>query len=247
MQVAWICFDVVSTHAPAGGLERPGLRSSTVPPSACFNTRSSRRAGATRDGRSHPAAPCVSTHAPAGGLERLSRFPPVKICFGVSTHAPAGGLERHNGKYDAGTGELFQHTLQPEGWSDLYITMGIQPKGEFQHTLQPEGWSDRRSAPWRPLPHLFQHTLQPEGWSDSARKLPSAAGCLFQHTLQPEGWSDGDLHASRLALDGFQHTLQPEGWSDFPRLMVRPARKGFNTRSSRRAGATCWIRLKAVE
>ena len=83
-----------------------------------FNTRSSRRAGAT----------LVRLHG-----ERI---------FLVSTHAPAGGLERPSMANGNGDGDLFQHTLQPEGWSDKPKVTSICLPSSFQHTLQPEGWSD---------------------------------------------------------------------------------------------------------
>ena len=241
---------VVSTHAPAGGLERRASCTGIGNAGPVSTTRSSRRAGATARLHAGQARHEVSTHAPAGGLER----PPLRS---------AGVLIL-----------MFQHTLQPEGWSDSSAAAKPSPNLWFQHTLQPEGWSDanfgsRRRTGWSFTPHapagglerplrvpgtawlnVFQHTLQPEGWSDHQRAVegrqrggfntrssrragatqtPSAAG--HGHDVSTHAPAGG-LERLRplpmsIVLETFQHTLQPEGWSDLPGYTMEKLEKKF--------------------
>ena len=123
-------MSLLATARKHGFNTRSSRRAGATWPTGCprlfttsFNTRSSRRAGATHDGK------------------------PIQAEWFVSTHAPAGGLERHNPSISNGTLSLFQHTLQPEGWSDAHHNDVKRAEAEFQHTLQPEGWSDDDGKP----------------------------------------------------------------------------------------------------
>ena len=61
---------------------------------------------------------------------------------------------------------VFQHTLQPEGWSDTDCSLLQTPHLRFNTRSSRRAGATSLASVRMTFPAMFQHTLQPEGWSD---------------------------------------------------------------------------------
>ena len=70
------------------------------------------------------------------------------------------------------------------------ITKLPSPVKKFQHTLQPEGWSDDEGFKRAASIRSFNTRSSRRAGATAGTAFCGGLYGPFQHTLQPEGWSD---------------------------------------------------------